>query len=71
MELTDLAGLTAEERESLQRELARLHSLHHVIQWGLAADPAWIVAAVIVQDEYCHDVILPWKRQLHLVFDTT
>ena len=52
------------------RVLGALTSLSDVVRWGLAQTPPAIVADVIVQDEFCHDVIVPW-RDRYLIFDTT
>jgi len=30
-----------------------------------------VVADVIVQDEFTHDVVVPWREGLVLVYDTT
>ena len=30
-----------------------------------------VVADVIVQDEFTHDVLIPWREGLVLVYDTT
>lgn len=36
-----------------------------------AISPPSNVSDVIVQDEFTHDVVIPWRQGLHLVFDTT
>ena len=38
---------------------------------ALVAMMSIVVCDVIVQDEFTHDVVLPWQRGLHLVYDTT
>ena len=69
MEIEDRVGLPPEERVALARELASLGSLHDLIQWGLPR--GWMVGAVVVQDEYTHDVVMPIGAGRVLVFDTT
>lgn len=69
MVLEDRVGLPAEERAVLERDLARLASLHDLIQWGLPR--GWMVAAVVVQDEFTHDVVMPVGAGRVLVFDST
>jgi hypothetical protein len=69
--LTEHVGLTPEQRSALVRELAPLGTLQDVVQWGFSRSPPSDVAAVVVQDEYCHDVVMPWREGLHLAFDTT
>lgn len=57
------------ERAVLEQELAALGTLHDLIQWGLAR--GWMVSAVVVQDEYTHDVVMPASAGRALVFDST
>ena len=50
-------------------------NLQQVMQWALADRidnfiPG-VVSQVIVQDEFSHDVIVPWRDGLVLVYDTT
>jgi hypothetical protein len=52
-------------------ELPGLETLEQVIRWGIAHTPALVIDEVLVQDEYTHDVILPWTAGRWLVFDTT
>jgi len=48
-----------------------LRSLQEVVRWGFAQKPPRDVAEVVVQDEFCHDVVLPWRGEIYLAFDTT
>ena len=61
-----------------QRDLARfrlalrdLRTLGPVLEWMRAQDPPRAVSGIVTQDEYTHDVIVPWSDRLVLVFDTT
>lgn len=67
-------GMAADPSE-LQREVAELRTLQEVLQWGFSRSPAWEIVEVVVQDEYCHDVVIrgPVRggAQLYLCFDTT
>ena len=60
----DIAGLLSEQ-----------HSLKDLMSWALAdAEKKFIpgiVKDVIVQDEFTHDVVVPWGPKLVLVYDTT
>jgi hypothetical protein len=69
--LTDHSGLTSERRAALERELEPLRLLQDVVRWGFAKSPPRDVSAVVVQDEFTHDVVLPWEDERYLVFDTT
>jgi hypothetical protein len=71
MRLDDRAGLDAGEARALIGELEPLGSLHALIHWGLRRDPSLIVADVVIQDEFTHDVVMPFRDDLFLVFDTT
>ena len=68
--LTDRAGLASELVAALKTELDGLTILQDVIRWGFAQTPPRDVADVVIQDEFTHDVVLPW-RDVFLVFDTT
>jgi hypothetical protein len=65
------AKLSDEQAHTLVRELQGLVTLEEVVRWGLRLAPPRTIVEVIVQDEYCHDVVMEWERGLHLVFDTT
>lgn len=44
--------------DALPKLLLKLGTLAHVLPWGIAQRPQWVVADVVIQDEYTHDVIL-------------
>lgn len=46
-------------------------TLHDVVVAGLADRPERPVRAVVVQDEYTHDVVVRWDDETYLVYDTT
>jgi hypothetical protein len=71
MVLTNRAGLPAAEHAALERALGAPTNLQQVVRWGLAHRPPLIVVDVVTQDEFTHDVVLPWRDALYLVFDTT
>ena len=75
MLIRNYAGLDAERLAAVADELGEQRGLQDVISRGLggasgAADPR-VVAEVVVQDEYTHDAIVPWRDSLVLVYDTT
>jgi len=41
-----------------------------VVRWAFGRTPPSEVAHVAVQDEFTHDVVIPWRR-VHLAFDVT
>lgn len=62
--LHDRVGLRPSQRQALESALASHHILQDVVRWRL-------VASVVVQDEYTHDVVVPWDDGLYLAYDTT
>ena len=44
--------------DALPKLLLKLGTLAHVLPWGIAQRPQWVVADVVIQDEYTHDVLL-------------
>jgi hypothetical protein len=69
--LENLAGLAAGELKQLERLLEPQKTLEDVVRFGLTAAPPKMIAAVITQDEFTHDVILPYEGGRFLVYDTT
>lgn len=69
--LIDHAGLDADARARLEAVVAGHRILEHVVRWCAAQRPPRPIADIITQDEYTHDVIIPWEGALHLVYDTT
>jgi hypothetical protein len=68
--VTGREGLSSELLAALKTELKGLTILQDVIRWGFSQKPPSNVADVVIQDEFTHDVVLPW-RGVFLVFDTT
>jgi hypothetical protein len=46
-------------------------TLADVLQWARAQSPPRTVAEIVTQDEYTHDVVLPFDGSHFLVFDAT
>ncbi len=69
--LHDHANLPATGADRLAHEIEGLVTLEEVIRWGLALPEERSILEVIVQDEYCHDVVMEWEPGFYLVFDTT
>ncbi len=66
--LTDRAGLSPDELAALTADVAGQRILADVVRWCAARDQP--IVDVITQDEYTHDVIVPWGARW-LVYDTT
>lgn len=69
--LTDQAGLTAASRAELEEIVSRHDTLERVLTWAKGESPPRTIEEVLTQDEYTHDVILPFRHGLYLVYDTT
>lgn len=69
--LANHANLSTVQAHRLVAEVKPLATLEEVLRWGLSQPTERMVLEVLVQDEYCHDVVLEWDYGKHLVFDTT
>jgi hypothetical protein len=74
MKVTDLANLSAIDFAKLEKVLAKHKTLGQVLTWASSQPKEYflpqIVAEVVTQDEFTHDVVIPYK-DLFLVYDTT
>jgi hypothetical protein len=74
MKVTNLANLSENDFTELEKVLVKHKSLGQVLAWANALPKEkfckTIVAEVITQDEYTHDVIVPFQ-DVFLVYDTT
>lgn len=66
--LTDRVGLSPAELAELTALVAGQRFLADVVRWCAAVRRP--IADVVTQDEYTHDVIVPWGARW-LVYDTT
>jgi hypothetical protein len=75
MRVINHADLEPEEVARLESELSGQQNLNDVVKWALSRPKGVfipsVVAQVIVQDEFTHDVIVPYRDGLVLVYDTT
>ena len=55
----------------LAAELRSQRTLGDVLGWARRQQPTRDVAEIVTHDEYTHDVIIAWERDVWLVFDTT
>ena len=75
MRVLNYSSLSTDTVAQIATELSGQENLKDVMSWALSAPsgtfiPA-VVSEVIVQDEFTHDVIVPWRDGLVLVYDTT
>ena len=69
--LSSIGRVPAELVRKLTSELAQLLTLADVLAWARRATPPREVAEIVTQDEYTHDVVIPWDGDHYLVFDAT
>jgi hypothetical protein len=70
-ELRDRADTDPETLRAIAMVVGAHATLDQVVRWGLAATPEHMVHDVVVQDEFTHDVVVPWSDERFLVYDTT
>jgi len=75
MRVANHANLSSDAVADITAELSGQENLRDVMSWALASRSGTfipsVVADVIVQDEFTHDVVVPWRDGLVLVYDTT
>jgi hypothetical protein len=75
MRVLNHANLSSETVAGIEGELSAQENLKDVMAWALFQPRGTfipsVVAQVIVQDEFTHDVVVPWGDGLVLVYDTT
>lgn len=71
MQIVDRVGLSAGERRQIAALVTAHTSLDRVIAWALGCTPPRLVADVVIQDEYTHDVVVPYEGGRYLVYDST
>ena len=73
--VTNHASLSLDAIAEIEAQLAGQENLKDVMDWALAHPVGTfipqVVADVIVQDEFTHDVVVPWRHGVVLVYDTT
>ena len=75
MRVLNHANVSPEAVADIAGELSAQENLKDLMAWALLNPrgpfiPS-VVAEVIVQDEFTHAVIVPWRGGLVLVYDTT
>jgi len=74
MRLVNQSKLPKKRITDLETEIPEQENLKDVMKWALSNPGEFVpqvVADVIVQDEFTHDVLIPWPEGLVLVYDTT
>ena len=69
--LIDYAGLDALMLQALAKAVATQTTLERALDWGRSHTPPLNVETILTQDEYTHDVVVPFEGGCYLVYDTT
>jgi hypothetical protein len=68
--LIDHAQLEPALRDRLAHTVAEQTTLERALNWGRNVRPPLAVESILTQDEYTHDVLIPYEGR-YLVYDTT
>jgi hypothetical protein len=75
MQIINHGNLSADLIQQIEREISTQQNLQDTMRWALSHTAgrflAQVVANVIVQDEFTHDVVVPRSDGVVLVYDTT
>lgn len=71
MEVHTIAAIPALELDEIRRVLKPLHTLGDLLDWSRQLEPPVRAPDVVTQDEYTHDVLIPYAGGRWLDFDTT
>ena len=74
MRVENQSDLSPDKLREIQSAIPHQENLKDMMTWAFSSpgdfEPT-IVVDVVVQDEFTHDVIVPWRDGLVLVYDTT
>ena len=63
----DYAGLSANDRAAVEATVSGHTTLSTVLRWAGAAP----IEEIVTQDEFTHDVLIPYGQERYLAYDTT
>lgn len=67
----DLARAAPAALAELRSDLDAARTLGDVLTWARTLAPPVPSPTVVTQDEYTHDVLIPWRDGLVLAFDVS
>lgn len=74
MRIENLGDLSPDKLHEIEAAVPHQENLKDMMAWAFSSpgdfEPT-VVVEVVVQDEFSHDVIVPWRDGLVLVYDTT
>jgi hypothetical protein len=71
IKLENRAGLNGEPYMALIREISGQSSIRHVVDWLGHHQPPLKMEDMVTQDEFSHDIMVPYRDGLYLVYDST
>ena len=71
LQFSDYAGLTQNDRADLVRIVETHRGLDDVFAWGRTQSPPVSPTGFVKQDEFTHDVIVPFPNGRWVVYGTT
>jgi hypothetical protein len=71
IKLENRAGLDDEALVNLIREVSGQSSIRHVVDWLGRHQPPLKMEDMVTQDEFSHDIMVPYRGGLYLVYDST
>ena len=74
MHLVNQSKYPSQKIAELEAKIPEQENLQDVMHWALSDPPGFlpqVVADVVIQDEFTHDVIVPWRDEFFLAYDTT
>ncbi len=75
MKVRDYANLPAESFVAIEAELRDQASIPDLLHWSLEQPSGAllpeVIAELIEQDEFTHDLVVPWRNGLVLVYGAT
>jgi hypothetical protein len=69
--LEDRSRLSQAAFEELARDLARQTSMRQALQWLAEHDPPLKIEDMITQDEFSHDILVPYKDGHYIVYESS
>ena len=71
IKLENRARLEYEAFIRLAQDLAGQRSVRFVVDWLCRHDPPLKMEDMVTQDEFSHDLLVPYGKELFLVYDST
>ncbi len=71
MDLVAISAVPSDELAELRRLIEPLRKLGDLLDWSRRLTPPVPSPTVVTQDEYTHDVLIPYAGGRWLDFDTT